>query len=106
LDIELLYTRHFLYDDGWSRRCLIALKPHRGNMDLYRIISDLVEERDRVQRIIESLEAMDDGEGKAARPRPAARGRKSMDNAARKQVSERMKLYWARRRGETEENSG
>jgi hypothetical protein len=28
-------------------------------MDLYRIIGELVEERNRVQRIIESLEAME-----------------------------------------------
>jgi hypothetical protein len=69
-------------------------------MDLYRIIGDLVEERNRLQRIIESLEAMDGFTAKPARARPAARGRKSMDNAARKEVSERMKLYWAKRRGE------
>jgi hypothetical protein len=70
-------------------------------MDLYRIIGDLVEERNRLQRIIESLEAMDGIAAKPARSRPAAtRGRKSMDNAARKEVSERMKLYWAKRRGE------
>jgi hypothetical protein len=67
-------------------------------MDLYRIIGDLVEERNRLQRIIESLEAMDGITAKAARSRPATRGRKSMDNAARKEVSERMKLYWAKRR--------
>jgi hypothetical protein len=68
-------------------------------MDLYRIIGDLVEERNRLQRIIESLEAMDGIAAKPARSRPAARGRKSMDHAARKEVSERMKLYWAKRRG-------
>jgi hypothetical protein len=67
-------------------------------MDLYRIIGDLVGERNRLQRIIESLEAMDGIAPKPARSRPAARGRKSMDNAARKEVSERMKLYWAKRR--------
>jgi hypothetical protein len=70
----------------------------RENMDLYRIIGDLVEERNRLQRIIESLEAMDGVPAKPAKARPATRGRKSMDNAARKEVSERMKLYWAKRR--------
>jgi hypothetical protein len=74
-------------------------------MDLYRIISDLVEERNRLQRIIESLEGMDETTHKAVRSRPAARGRRSMDHEARKQVSERMKLYWAKRRGETPQNS-
>jgi hypothetical protein len=73
-------------------------------MDLYRIIGDLVEERNRLQRIIESLEAMDGVAPKLARSRPAARGRKSMDHAARREVSERMKLYWAKRRGEVQES--
>ena len=70
-------------------------------MDLYRIIGELVEERNRLQRIIESLEGMDGAPASPSRPRAAGRGRKSMDNAARKQVSERMKVYWAKRRGET-----
>ena len=69
-------------------------------MDLYRIIGDLVEERNRLQRIIESLEAMDGLAAKPARPRAAGRGRKSMDHAARQEVSERMKQYWAKRRGQ------
>ena len=69
-------------------------------MDLYRIIGELVEERNRLQRIIESLETMDAAAGGPLRMRPA-RGRKSMDHAARKEVSERMKLYWAKRRAES-----
>ena len=75
-------------------------------MDLYRIIDDLLKERDRLQRIIESLEAMDGVAGKPPRARPAGRGRKSMNNAARKEVSERMKLYWAKRRGEASQRTG
>ena len=67
-------------------------------MDLYRIIGDLVEERNRLQRIIESLEAMEGQTAKPVRTAPAGRGRKSMDHAARKEVSERMKQYWAKRR--------
>jgi hypothetical protein len=70
-------------------------------MDLYRIIGDLVEERNRLQRIIESLETMDGESAKPARARAGGRGRKSMDHAARKEVSERMKQYWAKRRGES-----
>ncbi len=70
-------------------------------MDLYRIIGDLVEERNRLQRIIESLETMDGTTTKPVRPRAAGRGRKSMDHAARKEVSERMKQYWAKRREES-----
>jgi hypothetical protein len=68
-------------------------------MDLYRIIRELVQERDRLQRIIESLEEMKPaGKLEGVRPAKKRRGRKSMDTAAREEVSERMKRYWAQRR--------
>jgi hypothetical protein len=70
-------------------------------MDLYRIISELMQERDRLERIIQSLEGITTAPGKVpARPTGKRRGRKSMDGPARKEVSERMKLYWASRRKE------
>ena len=69
-------------------------------MDLYRIIRELVQERDRLQRIIESLEEMKPFGEVHARPESKRRGRKSMDNAARAEVSERMKRYWKQRRAE------
>lgn len=70
-------------------------------MDLYRIIGELVQERARILRIIESLEEMGGAGHKAAPVRHRkARGRKSMDSNARKEVSERMRRYWAKRRGE------
>ncbi len=65
-------------------------------MDLYRIILELVQERNRIQRIIESLENASRAEQPPA-PRKR-RGRKTMDRAAREEVSERMKRYWAKRR--------
>lgn len=68
-------------------------------MDLYRIIRELVEERNRLQRIIESLEAMADAPV-AVRTPVKRRGRKSMDPAARQEVSERMKRYWENRRAQ------
>ncbi len=65
-------------------------------MDLYRIIFELVQERNRIQRIIDSLEKASVGKHPpVARKR---RGRKTMDRAAREEVSERMKRYWAKRR--------
>ena len=69
-------------------------------MDLYRVIRELVQERDRVQRIIRSLE--DGSPVTPVRPRPEGkrRGRKSMDHAARAEVSSRMKRYWAQKRAE------
>ncbi len=65
-------------------------------MDLYRIILELVQERNRIQRIIESLENVSRAEHPPV-PRKR-RGRKTMDRAAREEVSERMKRYWAKRR--------
>jgi hypothetical protein len=78
-------------------------------MDLYRIIDALHEERNRLQLIIQSLESAVQtrvktrgGQKKKTSSRPGRPGRKSMDAAARRDVSARMKLYWARRReGET-----
>jgi len=67
-------------------------------MDVYRIIRELVLERDRLQRIIDSLEEMVPNGRAQARPEAKRRGRKSMDRAAREEVSERMKRYWAQRK--------
>jgi hypothetical protein len=67
-------------------------------MDLYRIIRELVDERDRLQRIIDSLEEMKPFGKVPAKSEPKRRGRKSMDPAARIEVSERMTRYWAQRK--------
>jgi len=77
------------------------------NMDLYRIIRELVLERNRLQRIIESLEGMDpDGKSPSLRPPLKRRGRKFMDTTARREVSERMTRYWAKQRAEKEQAAG
>jgi len=70
-------------------------------MDLYRIIRELMLERDRLQKIIDSLEEMK-ADGRAGIPvnNVKRRGRKSMDRAARAEVSERMKRYWAGRKAQ------
>jgi hypothetical protein len=76
-------------------------------MDLYRIISELVEERNRLERIIQSLEDINpSGMKTPLRPPGKRRGRKSMDGDARLEVSARMKLYWAKRRKEKLEKTG
>jgi hypothetical protein len=70
-------------------------------MDVYRIIRELVLERDRLQRIIESLEEMaPNGKAPVRADGARRRGRKSMDRAAREEVSERMKRYWAQRKAD------
>jgi hypothetical protein len=67
-------------------------------MDLYRVIFELVQERNRLQQIIESLESLSSGGEAPARGNGKRRGRKAMDEKAREEVSARMKRYWARRR--------
>ena len=66
-------------------------------MDLNRVLMDLRGERDRLNEIIVSLERL----AGMVRPNASAAkrsGRKSMDKAAREEVSQRMKKYWDRRR--------
>ena len=61
-------------------------------MDLYRTINELVEERKRLDALIRRLETQ------RLRDQPKRRGRKSMTEDQRREVSERMKKYWERRR--------
>ena len=68
-------------------------------MDLGKIIRKLYEERAKLDKILTSLEQLQKSpailEAKTLKKR---RGRKSMDAEARKEVSERMKRYWAEQR--------
>jgi hypothetical protein len=67
-------------------------------VDLYKAIRSLYEEKKRLDRLIQSLEKI---QARAAtqleKPR-SRRGRRGMSTEERKQVSERMKRYWAGRR--------
>jgi len=69
-------------------------------MDLYKAIQDLYAEKEKLERIIVSLEELQRTAGPApALPKPAKRrGRKSMNPSERQEVSERMRKYWAARR--------
>jgi hypothetical protein len=69
-------------------------------MNFYKAIRQLYAERERLDRVIASLEQLEKG---AAETNPAAspasrRGRKAMNAEERAEVSERMKRYWAARR--------
>jgi hypothetical protein len=74
-------------------------------MDLYQIIEELLRERNRIQGIIESLERMNSNGNALGNGTGKRRGRKSMDPAARQEVSARMKRYWAKRNAKDDENS-
>jgi len=65
-------------------------------MDIQEILSDLRNERERIDAAIRALE----GSGKRGPGRPAGSGRKrrTMSPAARKRISEMMKIRWAERK--------
>jgi hypothetical protein len=69
-------------------------------MDLYKAIQDLYAEKEKLERVIASLEELQRTANPAA-PLPVSgkrRGRKSMSSKERQEVSERMKKYWDGRR--------
>lgn len=88
-------------------------------MDIKRMLADLQAERDRIDQAIGALQSLEGAGGSAAAParrgRPPGRPRKSasataapqngrrrrrrtMSPAARKRISEMMKLRWAERK--------
>ena len=73
----------------------------RQPMDLLKILGELYVERKRLDRIITTLEELHLKEEAA----PKRRGRKFMDPNDRKEVSQRMKRYWAKRRAEAANSS-
>jgi hypothetical protein len=68
-------------------------------MDIHRIIRDLNEEREHLDRVIAALELVTKTGG-GYNKFPGRRGRKFMDVAGREEVSIRMKKYWAGRRAQ------
>lgn len=68
-------------------------------MDLSKIIAELRQEKSRLDRVIASLEQL----GVDSFPVPISaprRGRKFMNPEERREVSERMRRYWAERKAE------
>jgi hypothetical protein len=66
-------------------------------MDFYKTIQELRQEKEKLDRVIASLEALQSSVNTAP-PRKAGRGRKFMGAAERLEVSERMRRYWASKR--------
>jgi hypothetical protein len=69
-------------------------------MDLYKAIQELYAEKEKLERVIASLEELQRSAGDAPLlPKTTGRrGRKSMNSKERLEVSERMKKYWEGRR--------
>ncbi len=77
-------------------------------MDLYKAIEDLYAEKEKLERVIASLEDLQRAAGGGIPPMPKSgkrRGRKSMNADERQEVSARMKKYWAGRREHKHEAS-
>ena len=66
-------------------------------MDVTQALRVLRAHRDRLNAIIEQLEGLA-ASSNGSRPPGKRRGRRSMGEAERHAVSERMKRYWANRR--------
>jgi len=65
-------------------------------MDLNATLLELRAQRDKLDAVIKQLEGLKNGSG-PVKPR-SPRGRKSMGDSERREVSARMKRYWAKRR--------
>ena len=76
-------------------------------MDLYKTIQDLYAEKEKLERVIASLEELQQTTGSVPLPPSVGkrRGRKSMGANERQEVSERMKRYCANRRKRQHEQS-
>ena len=71
-------------------------------IDLRNVLKDLYTQRELLERVITSLEAMQQGLAAGLSPQKKTnRGRKSMGDAERREVSERMRRYWARHKKKT-----
>jgi peptidoglycan hydrolase CwlO-like protein len=74
------------------------LRPAELRMELPKLIDKLRDERTKLDNVIAALEQLEATMAEAKKLVRKKRGRKSMDEAGRKEVSERMKKYWASRR--------
>ncbi|MBM3812859.1 MAG: hypothetical protein FJW20_14625 [Acidimicrobiia bacterium] len=66
-------------------------------MDLLKSINELKEEKKRIEYAIAALEAILSDSSVTAKP-ASRRGRKSMSEEERAEVSKRMKQYWRKKR--------
>jgi len=67
-------------------------------MELDILIHKLTDERAKLDAVIASLEQLRKAVSETEKKLGKKRGRKFMDEEGRKEVSERMKKYWAARR--------
>src|SRR4051812_14616593 len=75
--------------------CIFAMFTGRMNIDQH--IKALVKERDELTKIIDALQQARDSGGQQPPRIPGRRGRKNMGEEERREVSARMRRYWADR---------
>ena len=75
-------------------------------MELDVLIRRLTDERAKLDSVIESLEQLRKAVNETGKKLGKKRGRKFMDEEGRKEVSERMKKYWAARRAARAQAAG
>jgi hypothetical protein len=75
-------------------------------MELDILIHKLTDERAKLDAVIASLEELRKAVAETEKKLGKKRGRKFMDEQGRKEVSERMKKYWAARRNARVETGG
>jgi len=72
-------------------------------MELGDAIQQLQAEKQRIERAIALLEQLQRNQGRSSTVAPKRRGRKSMGSEERREVSARMKRYWASRRQQVQQ---
>jgi predicted nucleic acid-binding Zn-ribbon protein len=75
-------------------------------MELDILIHKLTDERAKLDAVIASLEELRKAVAETEKKLGKKRGRKFMDEQGRKEVSERMKKYWAARRSARVDTAG
>ena len=75
-------------------------------MELDILIRKLTDERSKFDAVIASLEQLRKAVSETEKKLGKKRGRKFMDEQGRKEVSERMKKYWAARRSAHADGGG
>ena len=70
------------------------------NIKNYKIIEELYSERAHLDEVIRALESLrgEPGDSSAKQPPAPRRGRRSMSQEERREVSKRMRKYWQKRR--------
>jgi hypothetical protein len=77
-------------------------------MDFAGLLRELRARKEKVERAIRLFQELQELEDGSSSPpvetaRPKRRGRRNMDSEERRQVSARMKRYWASRKGESQQ---